>query len=1011
MATTKTPSGGSASANPKLDLTQAMSQVLMPVLMFEHEGLITFFNQASEKLWGLKASVLIGKNVKSLFEQDPFENASSHREGVVMENIVLTGKGEKLPVTLTITAMGTNGSTLYTLFVQDLSPMKQLEMEAQQKVDQIKASEEELRQKLEEIERDTQSNREAQEQMKRELETRMSQINVACIVSESDLKGNIIYVNDKLCEVSQYTREECIGQPHSMFRHPDTPKEVFKEMWSTIGRGQIFRGKIKNRKKDGSPYWVDALIAPVLGPNGKPVKYIGVRYDITETELKTQELEQAANEMKAAEEELRQNMEELSATQEEMARKQIEIQGQMSAIDSTNASIEFKPDGTIISANELFLSAMQYNLTEIEGKHHRMFCDPSYAKSREYELFWDNLRNGRPQVGEFKRIAKDGSEVWIMANYTPVMNQAGVVVKVIKLATNITEQKLKNLDMEGQLEAVGRSSAVIQFDMAGNTLTANENFLSVVGYSLSEIKGRHHRMFVDASYANSQDYKEFWAKLGRGEFVSDTFMRISKSGKPVYIQASYNPIFDLNGNPYKVVKYATDVTEFTTALKAVSNFASELKKGNLNASMDIQASGDLGQMIKDNLALRDTVREILEKVNETVHLAGNEGKLSSRVNVNNPEGAWKQLVDSINLLLQSIAEPMLEFNTLISQMAKGDLTRKFEMASNGDVKNMGDSLNTAIDNLNKLLRNIERNAQTVAGSSTNMIERSESIKNNSNEVATAIAQMAKGAQDQALRTDESSKLVEEVMKSANDMERKANIINKAAEQGQKSSENGLKIIKNLVENMEGISSSAGKTSQSIEVLTQRAEEIARTLNVITDIASQTNLLALNAAIEAARAGDAGRGFAVVAEEIRKLAEDSRRSAVDIEKIIKDVQKDTNAAGKAIETMESSVKQGNSASKEAESIFVEIAKSSDDTFTYSKEIQEATSLQKGTIDSVVKNIEQIVVVAEETAAGTQQIASSSQELNGSMEEITDASNRLSEIALELQSGIGQFKLQK
>jgi methyl-accepting chemotaxis protein len=247
------------------------------------------------------------------------------------------------------------------------------------------------------------------------------------------------------------------------------------------------------------------------------------------------------------------------------------------------------------------------------------------------------------------------------------------------------------------------------------------------------------------------------------------------------------------------------------------------------------------------------------------------------------------------------------------------------------------------------------------------------------------------------------------MKSSQEMQSKADFINKTAQDGQKRSEEGLKIIKNLVENMTGIDSSAMKTSESIAILTERAEEIARTLNVITDIASQTNLLALNAAIEAARAGDAGRGFAVVAEEIRKLAEDSRKSAVDIEKIISDVQKDTVSAGKAIESMQTSVKEGGTATKDAENIFVEIAGSSDTTFQHSKEILSASNGQREAIEAVVKNIEQIVVVAEETAAGTQQIASSSQELNAGMVEVTDASNQLSKIAEDLKSGIKKFTL--
>jgi methyl-accepting chemotaxis protein len=362
-------------------------------------------------------------------------------------------------------------------------------------------------------------------------------------------------------------------------------------------------------------------------------------------------------------------------------------------------------------------------------------------------------------------------------------------------------------------------------------------------------------------------------------------------------------------------------------------------------------------------------------------------------------------------LLASISGPILEFNEIISQMAKGDLTNRFEMKVNGDILNMATSLNTAIGNLNKLLSTINVSSSVVADSSNSMMKKSEGMKNNTTEVASAISQMAKGAQEQAIKTDASSKLVEGVLKSANTMEQKANVINKAAEKGQKGCEDGMKIMKRLLENMGEIGESAKKTSGSIDILTQRAEEIARTLNVITDIAAQTNLLALNAAIEAARAGDAGRGFAVVAEEIRKLAEDSRRSAVDIEKIIKDVQKDTNAAGKAIETMQSSVKHGDNASKEAEAIFGEIAKSSNETFDYSKDIQEATLEQKTSISSVVRNIEQIVVVAEETAAGSQQVASSSQQLNQGMNEITESSVKLSQVAAELQAGVSQFILKK
>lgn len=808
-------------------------------------------------------------------------------------------------------------------------------------------------------------------------------------------KEEITFFNTAAENLFGYSRKEVLGKKARIILPIPVEEQTSVELEVT--------------KKEGDGFLASVSVAAIEMDGG--IQHTVFIEDITERKLLERNAHQTVEQMKAQEEELRQNLEEMMATQEEMSRKQLEMEGQMNAINVTSAFIEFRPDGTIVSANELFLEAMGYTLSEIEDKHHHIFCDLEYARSRDYELFWESLRMGKAQSGEFKFYAKDGCEVWFMANYTPVLARSGDVLKVITLATNITAQKFQNANYKGQLEAVNRSNIVVEFRLDGTILQANDHFLNMVGYGENEIKGRHHSMFLDEAYVASEEYQAFWEKLKAGEYITDTFTLTTKRGEEIYVQATYNPIYDMNGRPFKIVEYATDITEFTRALKAVSAFTAELRDGNFDAALDVTSSGDLGKMIEDNLALRDTLKEIIYNVNKVVRAAGEDGNLHARLNLANAQGAWKTLVDSLNQLLQSIADPILEFNTIVNEMAKGDLTKRFQMQANGDIKNMGEALNKAIANLNDLMFSIGRNADVVAGSASNMLQKTDSMKRNTSEVVTAISQMAKGAQDQASRTDESSKLVDRVMTSANEMEKKANVINKAAEKGQRSSEDGLKIIKNLVSNMSGIKESAQQTSKSIEILTKRAEEIGRTLNVITDIASQTNLLALNAAIEAARAGDAGRGFAVVAEEIRKLAEDSRKSAVEIEKIISDVQKDTLSAGKAIEMMEMSVKDGNKASTEAENIFQEIARSSEETFEFSKEIQEATSGQKSAIDLVVRNIEQIVVVAEETAAGTQQVASSSQQLNNAMVEITDGSNKLSGVASELQACINEFKLMR
>ncbi|MDP3871480.1 MAG: methyl-accepting chemotaxis protein [Methyloversatilis sp.] len=238
-----------------------------------------------------------------------------------------------------------------------------------------------------------------------ELRVRTDIMNVTSIVSESDKKGDIVSINEKFCEVSKYSKEELLGKPHNTTRHPDMPKETFKQLWSTIGHGEMFRGIIKNRAKDGTPYYVDAVIAPIMGDNGKPVKYLGVRYDITEAELE------------------RQN-----------------ARGVLGAIDESYAYIEFDLGGHVLHANRNFLQVLGYQLDEVVGRHHRMFVESAFAASPAYSQFWRDLNDGKPQSDVFKRITKAGQEVWIQAVYASVKDEMGRVKKVVKIATDVTAQ-------------------------------------------------------------------------------------------------------------------------------------------------------------------------------------------------------------------------------------------------------------------------------------------------------------------------------------------------------------------------------------------------------------------------------------------------------------------------------------------------------------------------------------------------------------------------------------------
>jgi methyl-accepting chemotaxis protein len=287
--------------------------------------------------------------------------------------------------------------------------------------------------------------------------------------------------------------------------------------------------------------------------------------------------------------------------------------GMLDALDRSQAVIEFTPQGDILKANANFLAVTGYTLDEIVGKHHRLFVDPSDHNSPEYLGLWKKLQAGEYQTGEFKRITKDGKEIWIQASYNPILNNAGDVTGVVKYAVDITAQKMKNADYAGQIEAISKSQAVIEFEMDGTIIQANDNFLNTMGYTLSEVKGKHHSMFVDADYKRSHEYQEFWNQLNEGVHSSDEFKRIGKGGKEVWIQATYNPIFDVNGKPFKVVKYATDITGRKVAVNEIKRVLTSLSQGDLTTEISVDFEGEF---IEISDAMTSFINNLVEMISE-----------------------------------------------------------------------------------------------------------------------------------------------------------------------------------------------------------------------------------------------------------------------------------------------------------------------------------------------------------------------------------------------------------
>jgi methyl-accepting chemotaxis protein len=296
-----------------------------------------------------------------------------------------------------------------------------------------------------------------------------------------------------------------------------------------------------------------------------------------------------------------------------------DLRGQVAAIGRSNAVVEFELDGTIITANENFLRTVGYSLDEIKGKHHRIFVEPAFAHSQAYKLFWEKLGRGEFDAGQYKRVGKGGREIWIQASYNAILDRKGRPYKVVKYAIDITEQKLSTLNFEGQLAAIHKAQAVIEFMLDGTIITANENFLKTLGYTLDEVKGQHHRMFVEPSYAQGAEYQQFWQKLGRGEFDAGQYKRIGKRGNEIWIQASYNPILDANGKAFKVVKYATDVTATVLAVQQTKAVVAAAKANDLAQRVPLEGkNGDILHLCEGVNDLLDTMSDVIADIRVTV---------------------------------------------------------------------------------------------------------------------------------------------------------------------------------------------------------------------------------------------------------------------------------------------------------------------------------------------------------------------------------------------------------
>ena len=517
---------------------------------------------------------------------------------------------------------------------------------------------------------------------------------------EFKVDGTIVSANENFLKALGYSLNEIEGKHHSMFvsaEQRDTPE--YRAFWTALGRGEYQAGEFKRIAKGGREVWIEASYNPVLDASGKPVKVVKFASDITANKLRS------------------------------MADR-----SKVTAIGRAQAVIEFNLDGTIVTANDNFLGAMGYSLAEIQGKHHSMFVEPSYRDSSDYREFWAKLNRGEYQAAEYKRIGKGGREVWILASYNPILDDNGKAVGVVKFATDVTAQKLRNADLAGQLEAIGKSQAVIEFNLDGTIITANNNFLAALGYSLGDIKGRHHSMFVDQTERDAPAYREFWAALNRGEYQAGEFKRIARGGKEIYIQASYNPILDLNGKPFKVVKYASDVTK-----QVLVRMGNERVRG----MMESVAAGaeELNASVREISEAMVKSRETAAGAVDKVSVADTQAK-----RLTDASQSMSGIVEMIGNITGQIN--LLALNATIESARAGEAGKGFAVVAS-EVKNLANQAKQATDKIGAEIDSLN-------GISGDVVTALDTIRKSIQDVSEYVTSTAAAVEEQSVVTSEMS---------------------------------------------------------------------------------------------------------------------------------------------------------------------------------------------------------------------------------------------------------------
>lgn len=478
--------------------------------------------------------------------------------------------------------------------------------------------------------------------------------------------GTILQCNERMERALGYGRGELIGRNETeLIFDDDMASGQYRNLWGELREGHSISIERRRKGADGRELWFASTLSPVLGIDGQLNKVIVITQDITEAKL-----------------------------------SRLDAAGKLGAIDRAQAVIEFDLKGHVLNANANFLKLMGYRLEEVLGQHHRLFVEREYAGSAEYQSFWERLARGEHCTGEYKRIGKDGKEVWIHATYNPILDPQGNPVKVVKFASDVTDAKLQNAEFQAKVSAIGLGQAVIEFDLEGRILTANRNFLAAMGYTLREIEGQHHSLFCTGDYTQSEEYRDFWLRLGEGQHISGRFHRIGKYNRDVWIQASYNPILDLNGQVMKVVKYAYDVTKEVQLELRITAKATEM-------------SGSVRSLVESirNIAENSGVASSMAMETSTAARAGFEAVQQSIAAIDRIQSSSSRVSEIVRVISEIANQTnLLAFNAAIEAARAGQQGVGFSVVA-AEVRKLAERSSTAAQEIARLIDESTLNVQ------------------------------------------------------------------------------------------------------------------------------------------------------------------------------------------------------------------------------------------------------------------------------------------------------------